>query len=216
MNGNDDIVGPMIGLVMVMMLMTIFQKSEPSEPPITEYASLEGRVYCSDTGDLLGDVTVTLGSAIYPTQADGYFYFSNVPLGNYTLSASKDGYLAKSEPVSLLISGKTYTKDIILHPDTVIPEKAHLSGTVRDSQTESPILSAVVKLNNDQTSTNTYGGYSFTNKDPGVYTLMVSKAGYVTKSISVTLLVGNNTQDVLLDPENMPVTEIKGFSFVGG
>jgi len=66
-----------------------------------------------------------------------------------------------------------------------------------------------ITLNGHETTTNIYGLYSFHDVEPGDYTLTVSEDGFNTKVIDITLVVGDNTLDIILVPEDLPIAEFE-------
>lgn len=61
-----------------------------------------------------------------------------------------------------------------------LPGLASLSGIVTDTVTGQPIQGVSVILDTLNTSTNSSGGYSFNNVEPGYYQITFSKSGYNT------------------------------------
>jgi len=215
MNNNDDkaIIGPMIGMMMAVMMLSIIPGIVGAKPDPEKLANLEGTVYNAGESPPapLGGVTVQiLGTdAVSVSGPDGKYYFTDIPVGHYTIRASRSGYEDTTESVSLTEPGH-YTANIFLLPDTYDPVYAHLSGTVVSSQSPNPAISgAVVRLYDgtslvDETTTGPGGGYSLKDITPGSYTLYVNADGYDEKSINVVLVEGPNTQNVYLDPEDVP------------
>ncbi|WP_395806791.1 collagen binding domain-containing protein [Archangium minus] len=76
---------------------------EPLTLPVIVEPSLDGIVYLSDNGSPVG-VTLTLEGTAYSTMIDndsGYFRFTNVPPGAYTLVVSKQGYITQTRAVTV-------------------------------------------------------------------------------------------------------------------
>ncbi|HTT20947.1 MAG TPA: malectin domain-containing carbohydrate-binding protein [Candidatus Sulfotelmatobacter sp.] len=68
-----------------------------------------------------------------------------------------------------------------------------MSGSVLDGATAAPLAGATVSFGNLSTLTNSSGSYSFTNVQPGTYTVTVSDSGYQNTSQSVTVTAGGTT-----------------------
>jgi len=206
---TPDIMTPMLGgLLGLMMVMVFSQMVAAQKEVVEETANLSGYVRDVDTGGPISGASVALDGNVYTTGADGFYAFSGIPLGLYTLTVSKAGYEIKSTSSSL-IESKNYTQNIALIPLADDPTLAQLSGVVYDLAQEIvvPIEGAKVKLNDFERTTDANGIYSFTDKSPGEYTLIVSKSGYRTVTLSVTLTAGDNTRDALLFPEDVPIAQ---------
>jgi len=140
-----------------------------------------------------GMYNVTVGS----TNSSGKVFFANLSVGNYIVQASARGYVYNSTTISVG-SGETSEVELVLVP------KGGVTGTVRDSVTNIPLAGAEVVLSNGltvSTLTDENGKYCFTDVTPGVYTLTVSKEGYITDTATVNVKAGENSSvDILLEP----------------
>ena len=207
---NTDMMTPVLGGLLGLMMVMVFAQMVAAQEEIVpeEVANLSGHVRDADTGDLISGASVALDGNVYTTGADGYYAFSGIPLGLYTLTVEKAGYEIKTT-TSSLTEPRNYGQDIALIPLADDPTLAQLSGVVYDlaQETVVPIEGAKVKLNGSERLTDANGIYSFTDKPPGDYTLIVSKSGYSTATLSVTLTAGDNTRDVLLFPEGVPTAQ---------
>ncbi len=52
-------------------------------------------------GNAVANATVILGSSTTTTNATGQYAFYDVPIGNYTVFATKDGYQLSSSPIDM-------------------------------------------------------------------------------------------------------------------
>lgn len=199
MNEDFDI-GPIMGIMMVMIMMTLLPQQAGAQT-----ASLNGHL--RDTaGDPIDGVQVGLSGLPYTTAADGYYEFTNLTPGTFTLeviNAESLGYEYKP-PATVTIAAGVNTKDIILTAPTT---KANLVGVVRDYSTLSLVSGAEVNLDSHTTTTDANGLFSFHDVDPGGYTITVSRDGYNTKIDDIVLVTGDNTLDIILIPEGVPVSE---------
>jgi len=87
---------------------------------------------------------------------------------------------------------------LLLWPKGTEAGKGSLTGVVTDEATGNPIAGATVVLESLNTSTNSSGGYSFNNIEPGNYLVTVSKTGYTTKGEQMLINAGANTLDVVM------------------
>jgi len=77
--------------------------------------TITGNVTDSSTGDAIADATVTINGMSAATNSSGAYIISNVPPGNYTVTASKDGYESSTKTV-LVVAGETTPVDFELTP----------------------------------------------------------------------------------------------------
>jgi Carboxypeptidase regulatory-like domain len=86
-------------------------------PPAQNYATIRGRAYDAATNQPVAGVTVTVDTILTATTAgDGTYRVANVPLGQYSLTASASGYAQPSGPqfAGSVGAGETITVDIPL------------------------------------------------------------------------------------------------------
>ncbi|HEX6872707.1 MAG TPA: S8 family serine peptidase [Micromonosporaceae bacterium] len=156
-----------------------------SQSPRGPVGTLEGTV--SSTGGPVAGVTVVAAGPISRTAvtgADGTYRFPTLSVGDYTLTASKFGYVTATGSASVTES-QTTVQNIAM---TAAPS-ATVAGVVTSSV--GPVAGAVVALVGTpvQTTTNASGQYVFT-APTGDYTLSVSStvrcAGSVSQALSLT------------------------------
>lgn len=80
------------------------------------------------------------------------------------------------------------------------PTKANLYGVIRDSTTGTSVGNATVTLLGITVTSDVNGNYSFQAIEPGTYSLTAVATGYLETTISVTILEGQNTLDIDLEP----------------
>jgi len=78
-------------------------------------------------------------------------------------------------------------------PSSTTVQSGTLSGTVTDASTATPLAGATVSLESLSVVTNSTGNYSFTNVQPGTYTLTASDSGYQNDTESVGVTSGSTT-----------------------
>jgi streptogramin lyase len=165
------------------------------------------RITVKDTfGNMINSALVT--STVQPSGqstlsgvsgADGRVSFGNILSGNYTLQASKSGFVFWSSQVNL---GEG-TVDITITLQTEAQLTGGLRVMVKDS-TGLPLSGASLSSTMQPTGQSALNGtsgvdgiISFNNVLPGVYTLQVSKTSYMTKSSNATVESGR-INDVIL------------------
>ena len=82
------------------------------------------------------------------------------------------------------------------HAQPAIP--SNLTGKVTDAGTSQPIAGATVTLGSHTATTDASGDYAITNLTAGPYTITIAAEGYVGGSHQITLVEGDNVQDVAL------------------
>jgi hypothetical protein len=173
-----------------------------------QYATVTGTVTDSVTSTTnLDSVRITLtvggfgGATIKrdTTGTAGTYQLDSVPYGTYTLTAARAGYFTKS--VDVTVNAATQTVDIPL----VKILYSTISGTVTDSLTSTKLLDSVrvstgagAAARRDTTGAD--GVYQLANMAYGYYTLTVTRAGYVTKTVDVTANAATQTLDIQLVP----------------
>lgn len=205
---EDFELGPIMGMMMAVMMAAMMMAILP-QPVVAETANLSGHIRDTE-GDPVDGAQLSLNSLLYTTGSNGYYEFTDLTLGVLSLvvvNAEDLGYEYKP-PISVNLAAGDNVKDIIL--TTPIAEtKANLVGVVRHYTTLDLMDGVAITLNSHEATTNVYGLYSFHDVEPGDYTLTVSKSGFNTKTIDVTLVAGDNTLDIMLVPEGIPAAEFE-------
>jgi len=154
--------------------------------------SIYGKVSDYYSGAAIAGVNVTLfltadGTGTYVSNAlsaaDGYYYFSQLAPGNYSLTAASSSYLYPDAKAVEVSSSQSYVEF------QLVP-KPYIYGFVKDSDgnyLESALVNATPSNSGSSpvtTYTNSSGGYRFDSLITSNYTLRVSKDGYVPMSTS--------------------------------
>jgi hypothetical protein len=173
-------------------------------------AEITGVVKDND-GALLPGVTITLSSASLQgerstvTSNEGRYRFTDLPPGEYRITAEMSGHAVAKRDVELrLASSMTvdFTFGLISETPTIT---GTIEGTVRSGDT--PLEDAAVVIRNAsgeyKVKTDAAGSYEQTSITPGPWKITVSRPGYKTKTRQVTL--GQNEtliEDFTLQKEN--------------
>ncbi|MHC8520973.1 MSCRAMM family protein [Rossellomorea sp. H39__3] len=155
---------------------------------VTASATINGVVTDQATGLFLPNTTVNLLQGVTVvastiTNAIGFYSFTNLVPGNYTIEAARATYNTASVNTSVA-PGASNTVNIPLQPQT-----SSISGNVSSG---GPILGATIVLTNSSgvivgtTITDALGNYSFVGLIPGPYNLAVSAAAFQSQTIGVT------------------------------
>ena len=156
---------------------------------LEENGIVEGRVKDLVSGLPIANATVYLGKQTYlgtrnSTNQYGNFSFFDVLPGDYVVRATAKGYLSNSSSIAVVEGATTYV-ELGLMPT------ANITGTVRDSDTGTPIGGAKVALINELGwvlvlyVTDANGTYHFERVRPGNYTLKAYAYGYNSTTMSV-------------------------------
>lgn len=143
------------------------------------------------SGAVSSGVTITLtGTSTGSTTTDfsGNYSFSNLPNGNYTLTASKTGY--SFSPVrSVTVNGVNITGQNFSGTANPVPTYTifgNVSGAI-----QSGVTITLAGSGSRSTTTDSSGNYSFSGVTSGNYTITPSKTGYTFSPVSKTFTVSN-------------------------
>lgn len=135
----------------------------------------------------------------------GYYQFSNISNGTYTILAWADGYNENLTTVEILGNDKTNI-NLTLTP---IPLLYNVSGFVLNASDGLPIESATILINNTLNSTDANGYYLISNLANGTYSVNVTHPDYYpnnTTSITITGLDVFNHNITLTPIPTLPPT----------
>jgi hypothetical protein len=85
----------------------------------TTTGTISGTVSDKDTGNPVAGATVSANAYSSTTNSEGKYVLSNIPVGSYTVTASKSGYLVQSRTNVQVVGSQTTTVNIQL---TEVPE----------------------------------------------------------------------------------------------
>jgi hypothetical protein len=156
--------------------------------------TLQGTVTNASTSAVISGATVTIaGGASTTTNSNGFYQFTNVTPGTYSVTASATGYNASTANGVSVTAGNTTTQNFALTPTG--PTTGTLQGTVTNASTSAAISGATVTIaGGASTTTNSSGFYQITNVTPGTYSVTASATGYNTgTNTGVSVTAGNTT-----------------------
>jgi hypothetical protein len=166
-----------------------------SQTNINFTASVEGTYFISGTvtlnGSGLSGVTMTLSgdaSQTKQTDSDGYYSFSGLSNGTFTITPSKTGYSFNPASRSIDIAGSSVTGADFTASQ--LPTYS-IAGTVALGS-GNPLTGVTITLSGDAsltTTTNASGNYSFTDLSNGTYTITPSKSSYAFTPPSTTVTI---------------------------
>jgi len=173
-----------------------------------EANSVIGKVYDTDSHPLSGVKVILSGENLKDstlTDLNGRYHIGSLPDGIYTVTASLFGYHDPPPDTVTLTDGHSVFADFYLSP--IINS---IFGVVRDGNTSSPLMDAIVEATDSQgnvfvDTTESNGRYLFT-LPPGSYQLQAKREDYYeSQKVDVFLEEGGFVlQDFLLLP--IPIT----------
>ncbi|TLM78085.1 MAG: hypothetical protein FDZ70_04505, partial [Actinobacteria bacterium] len=174
--------------------------------PAVAFGALGG-VVTGASGSPLAGASVKAGTlATVTTAADGSYSIASAPIGTYTVTASKSGYVTQSKTAAVN-ANRTTTLGFAL---SLVPTTGVVTGTVTDSASAAKLAGVLVSVTGGgSATTDANGAYTLANVTPGTKTLTFSKSGYTTQTASVSVSVGATTTKnvalVLLPATNIAI-----------
>jgi len=141
-------------------------------------------------GSPIAGVTVSLtgnASATTTTDSTGFYRFTGLSNGSYTITPSKAGYTFSPANKAVSISGGDIISQNFSGSTAAIYS---ISGTVTSGG--SGLSGATMTLSGTasaMTTTNSSGSYTFTGLTNGTYTITPSKTGYTFSPTSITVTI---------------------------
>ena len=141
------------------------------------------------------------------TDAGGNYVITDMPARSFTLYAGAAGFQS-SQANATVVANQTTTQDFALTPEAAAT--GAITGTVRSTATNNPPISGAtisVAGTNLSTTSGGDGSYTLANVTPGAQTLNVSRSGFRSTTIQVTVTSGQTlTQNISLTPGGGAVT----------
>lgn len=169
-----------------------------ADPPVEERGRLVGHVRTLEGQPLAGATVAALegpsAGARATTNGDGYYVIENLLPGGYLFEATKEGWQAAREDVTITAS-HTSERNFALSPEEADP--GWIVGWVRDGEGRA-IAGASVEIvdgpTTRSTTTNEDGHYELPELEPGGYRLTASKEGYESATRECTVESGSGTE----------------------
>ena len=198
----------------------------------TGSGTIKGKVINdSNNNGLSGVIVQFYGTTIDNTTTDSNGDFNTeVDVGDYTISYSKDGFLDESQDVPLETDGQTLEVSTLRMLSTGCTSTGTISGKITDAVSGDNITGVYLTARRGfnrpwrpvkATDTTDSSGYSFSSMKRGWYTVQTSKSGYIDgkfyvrscgdiinqdAAISETLPNSKSMRIVLDWPKTNPVT----------
>jgi acid phosphatase len=156
-------------------------------PSSTPTGTITGHVTNNSNGAALSGATVSYSAGSTTTDGSGSYTLTNVPAGNVSVTASLAGFSSQTASVTVA-SGVTVTLNFALTPSGT--GSGTISGRVTNINTGGAISGATVSFSGGSTTTDSSGGYAFSNVAAGTYSLTATHTGYFRVTNSVTVSSG--------------------------
>lgn len=151
---------------------------------------LIGRVRNRDTGGSIPGAVVTLTALSRTAVSDalGEYQILTVPEGWHAMKVSAAGF-------SDLTTYAEVSRLTTMNWDVYLLRQGDLSGVIRDSSSMQPLSDVVVELPDlsRSTRTNTRGEYGFTALPAGTISATLTRTGYDTAAVNLTVVVNQST-----------------------
>jgi acid phosphatase len=156
--------------------------------PNTSVGAITGHVTDSSNGAAISGATVSYSGGSAVTDSTGAYTLSNVPTGSRSVTASGNGYIARTSSVTVT-SGATATLDFQLDPaPTSTP--GTISGKITNLANGVALSGTTISFSGGSTTSDGTGAYSFSNVTPGTYSVTTTRSGYITQTKPVTVASG--------------------------
>lgn len=172
------------------------------------YGYIIGLVKDKTTDERLSNITVTASNDNFTfstkTEADGTFKLQ-LPVGNYTVSASYDGYISETK---YTVTVEKDTAKTLPNPIYMV-KTSTLTGTVTNSETGNPIQYVSVQVIDNESdsltpvaraTTNAKGEYQILNLPYGDYSISFTHDDYEYLGTTMSVSEESYTKNAVLTP----------------
>ncbi len=167
------------------------------QPEIEEEGGIEGTVKDSDTNEPLAGVTILIANQDTETDSSGYYELDEIPAGEQTFNASKDGYKDYEETVVIPADG-TKEYDFEMQPEDS-EDRGNVEGTVREKGSGEPLKGVSVRIGTLETQTDSDGEYELEEISAGEREIVAHKDGYIAYSEKIQVIAQETkTHDIEL------------------
>jgi len=177
-----------------------------NQPP---HGKIEGTASCAGIPVAGVKVAINEMAGIYKlTDANGFYKFGFVPVGTYSMTATKFGYFDGYQPAFEVKKDVTYTKDfttICLLPEYMV------FGVVKaaDGTLIQGAKLTLTGYENYAATSQTYGEFEFPNVyAPKEYTLSITAKGYQPHTQIVNVIAHTNLGTIILYDVPFPPTNV--------
>lgn len=180
-------------LLMLLFFQACTKKEDPVAPEVAAYGTISGKISDASTGIPVAIVNIKTSPSTSSVSSDsvGSYKFSNIPPGDYIITASKTGYDSTSIKISV-IAGSNTTGDIFMMKtdSSKLLTTGIISGRVLNVQTNLPIANVLISTSpfSSNVTTAADGTFLIKNVSPGQVTVLASKTGFDSVSTKITVV----------------------------
>lgn len=149
---------------------------------------IEGRITENGTG--LSGVTITANSYSTTSDINGYYIFTNLPSGNYTITPYKENYIFTPPSTSIVLNS-----DITNVNFSASLTNFTISGVVLEGN--EGISGVKISIGNDVVYTDSFGRFALSNLSTKSYIIIPSKDGYVFTPPVLSVNLTNNVTNIV-------------------
>jgi len=169
--------------------------------------TIKGKVISDVDNNGLSGVNVQFyGTTIDNTTTDSNGEFNTeVDVGDYSISYSKDGYIDESQDVPLETDGQTLEVSTLRMLSTSCASTGNISGNISDAVSGDNVTGVYLEARKGinrpwrpvkaTDTTDSSGDYSFNSMNRGWYTVQTSKSGYINSKFYVRSCGDISNQD---------------------
>jgi hypothetical protein len=156
-------------------------------------APLSGYVVKAITGEAIADADVFIQSGAghaVKSNGDGYYMFPTLAAADYTVVASKPGYLPASIAISSEAGKTNLAGNLVL---AVAPQQGLVAGSIfaaADKQMLAGVSIMLAGANIYRQTTDSRGQFDLGAVEPGSYSLLINKDGYSSVTGTVSIAAG--------------------------
>lgn len=163
--------------------------------------SLRGKLIDKASGAPIAKAGLSLEGTDWTVESDsaGQFILPDLPIGDYTVEVTAEGYLPVSRPVTI----KEKETQVITFELEALSREGSLSGRIVSAVDQSPIPGARIKVRDTESSTTSGedGNYAFDKLSERNWMVSVQAEGYHPAEQVVAIVTGGEqTADFALEP----------------
>ena len=169
-----------------------------------QFGGIQGQVTLNGGPGNVTQVVVTAGNESTYPDATGYYIFTDIPVGAYTVTATLAGYFPASVPgVIVLQDQATLGVDFLLEP---IPTTGFITGQVLLNGGNGDVTQTLISAGAHTTHPNSEGFYSL-ETEVGVWDVEADLAGYTPLiRVGINVTPGGTTADIDFTLNPLPTT----------
>ncbi len=169
-----------------------------------QFGGIQGQVVLNGGSGNITQVLVTAGNESTYPDPTGYYVFTDIPVGTYTVSASLAGYFTSSvNNVVVIENQSTLDIDFLLEP---IPATGFIEGNVSLTGGNGDVTQTLISAGPHTTYPDASGNYSL-ETEVGVWEVEANLTGYTPQiRAGIQVTPGGTTPDIDFNLSPLPTT----------